>query len=205
MISFFNKYKKIDRKQVAERIVSYQTEIDETEKDILAASGEIKKLYALGAKEKDPQMRSILANKIMRSKRDIDTKMKRIKFLDYDVQVMEKLKQAIDDREFTKGKKNDPINKLLSRSKDLDDFLSQSAASRASLEGSLVNANNAFESVNEAFPGEEDIYDTKSEEKDIMAQFERSEDFADEAEPSPAVESSQEDEPKQTEEKKENE
>ena len=122
----------------------------------------------------------MLAQRISRKKKDQGNILKRIKFLEYNINVLENLKQAIDDQQFAKDKKNNPINKLLRNSKDLNDFLLKSQAEKKELESTLINATETFDEYSSLDEDNSEIYGTKTETSDIMAQFELSDNFEDE-------------------------
>lgn len=176
----FNRVRKIKRSDVVDQIIAYEKEMEDLEDDILSTNNEIEDLFQRGKTEKNVQMRELLASKIAQKKKSITTKMKRIKFLQYNITILENLKVALDDMEFSKEKKNNPINDVLRHSKDLNDFLARSNANRNQLEQSLVSASATFdeyESLMDAETSSGEIYGTNEKVSDIMAQFEMDSDL----------------------------
>lgn len=180
LFDIFNKFRKIKREDVVEQIIAYSKEMEDLENSIMTNKDEINALYAKGRKEKDLQVREMLAQRISRKKKEQGVFLKRIKFLEYNINVLENLKQAIDDQQFSKEKKNNPINKLLRNSKDLNDFLLKSQSEKKELESTLINATETFDEYASFDDESTEIYGTKSETSDIMAQFEISDNFDDE-------------------------
>lgn len=175
-----NKFNKIKREDVVEQIIKYSKELEEYENAIIVNKEEINALFTKGKKEKDHQVREMLAQKISRKKKEQGTILQKIKFLEYNINVLNNLKQAIDDQAFSKEKKNNPINKLLNNSKDLNDFLLKSHEGRQELESTLINATETFEEFESLSEENSEIYGTKTETSDIMAQFELDDNFDDE-------------------------
>lgn len=180
LFDIFNKFRKIKREDVVEQIIAYSKEMEDLENSIMTNKDEINALYAKGKKEKDLQVREMLAQRIARKKKDQTVILKRIKFLEYNINVLENLKTAIDDQQFSKEKKNNPINKLLRNSKDLNDFLLKSQSEKKELESTLINATETFDEYASFDDENTEIYGTKTETSDILAQFEMDDSFEDE-------------------------
>lgn len=176
MFYLFNRFRKIKREDVTDQIIKYESELSVIEKEVYEFSANIDKLYEKGKKEKNIQVRELIADKIIQSKKSLSGKINRIKFLQYNINVLENLKTAIDDMEFSKERKNNQLNKILRHSKDLNDFLIRSNACRNQLENTLIEANQTFEEFESMRDFNNDIYDFKEEASDVMAQFEMDDD-----------------------------
>lgn len=176
MFYLFNRFRKIKREDVTDQIIKYESELSAIEKEVYEFSANIDKLYEKGKKEKNIQVRELIADKIIQSKKSLSGKINRIKFLQYNINVLENLKTAIDDMEFSKERKNNQLNKILRHSKDLNDFLIRSNACRNQLENTLIEANHNFEEFESMRDFNNDIYDFKEEASDVMAQFEMDDD-----------------------------
>ncbi len=176
MFYLFNRFRKIKREDVTDQIIKYESELSAIEKEVYEFSANIDKLYEKGKKEKNIQVRELIADKIIQSKKSLSGKINRIKFLQYNINVLENLKTAIDDMEFSKERKNNQLNKILRHSKDLNDFLIRSNACRNQLENTLIEANQTFEEFESMRDFNNDIYDFKEEASDVMAQFEMDDD-----------------------------
>lgn len=176
MFYLFNRFRKIKREDVTDQIIKYESELSVIEKEVYEFSANIDKLYEKGKKEKNIQVRELVADKIIQSKKSLSGKINRIKFLQYNINVLENLKTAIDDMEFSKERKNNQLNKILRHSKDLNDFLIRSNACRNQLENTLIEANQTFEEFESMRDFNNDIYDFKEEASDVMAQFEMDDD-----------------------------
>ena len=172
MLFLFNKFRKIKRTDVIDQIIQYQKELDELEHDVYTNSDRIKELYKKGSKESNLEIKELIANKILFEKKGISKKINRIKFLQYNVNVLENLKLVLDDMEFSKSKANAPLNKLLKNSKNLNDFLIKSNNCRNDLEQTLINTTNTFEEFDSMLDKDNEIYGNKEGTEDIMAQFE---------------------------------
>ncbi len=176
MFYLFNRFRKIKREDVTDQIIKYESELSAIEKEVYEFGANIDKLYEKGKKEKNIQVRELIADKIIQSKKSLSGKINRIKFLQYNINVLENLKTAIDDMEFSKERKNNQLNKILRHSKDLNDFLIRSNACRNQLENTLIEANQTFEEFESMRDFNNDIYDFKEEASDVMAQFEMDDD-----------------------------
>lgn len=168
-----NKFNKIKRTEVVDKIIAFEKEREEIETSFLSQEKEIQSMYKKGYQEKNPQMRSFYANKIKRLKETNNNIIKRMQYLNYNISVMEKLKDAIDDQAFMKKNSEDTLVKLLGDAKSLTEFLSKSVTARKTAEDNLVGAHQVFTEMDQLYDKNEEIYGATEAEEDILAQFER--------------------------------
>lgn len=171
-----NKFKKVKREDVVDAIVEQTKQQEDLEKGILAKSEEVERLLERGRKEKNRDVQLLLAKKVNSLKEEIRRDTRRAAFLIYNVQLLEKLKAAIDDNQFIRNTTKLPLNKLLSDQKALAAFLESSVQSRAEAETSLAAADEMFNAYEEAADSQSSpIYATNTSDDELLAMFEMQE------------------------------
>ena len=172
-----NKFKKISRKEVVDKIIEFENERVDIENDIINNEKEVKELFKKGSLETSEQIKMVYANKIKRLRVDNSRKNKKLKYLNYNINVLEQLKLAIEDNEFAKNKNNDNLNKILGDTKSLTEFLEKVSINKIKMEENLVNANELFDTMNSVNEGFSEIYEDDVDEMEIFAQFELAKDM----------------------------
>ena len=171
-----NKFKKLKREDVVEAIITLNKQQDDLESGIVSKSEEVDKLMERGCKEKNRDIKLLLAKKVTALKSEIKRDTNRAAFLMYNVGLLEKLKAAIDDNSFVQNTSNIPLNKLLSDQKALAQFLESAIKNKSEVENTLVDANQIFDSYEQAAESSSSpIYSTSESDDELLAMFEMQE------------------------------
>ena len=169
---FKSRYNKLKRADVVDAMVKLPEEEAKLEERIMEASAEIKQLTQKGKEEKDHDVRVFLAKKINRVKEERQDNIKRATFIAYNVKLMNKLKSAIDDKEFFDAKSSVPLNQLLADQKGLARFLNQALGTRVKAEQVLTDADDTFVEIMESYDENERIYGVSDSDDELLAVFE---------------------------------
>ncbi len=171
-----NKFKKLKREDVVEAIITLNKQQEDLESGIVSKSEEVDKLMERGCKEKNRDIKLLLAKKVTALKSEIKRDTNRATFLMYNIGLLEKLKAAIDDNSFVENTSKIPLNKLLSDQKALAQFLESAVKSRADAENSLVDANQMFDTYEQtASSSSSPIYSVNESDDELLAMFEMQE------------------------------
>ena len=154
---FKGKYDRIKREEVVDAIVKLQSEEAQVEERVRDARAQIEALMAQGREEKDMQMRLFLAKKINYLKEEQKQNMQRATYLLYNVQLLNRLKSAIDDKQFFSNSMGAPLNSLLADQRALAQFLNKALNTRVAAENVLTEADETFNDVLSAYEENEKI------------------------------------------------
>lgn len=178
-----NKFKKIKREDVVNAIIEQTKQQEDLEQGILAKSQESESLLERGRKEKNRDIKLLCAKKVNSLQAEIKRDTRRAAFLLYNVKLLEKLKAAIDDNRFIENTTKLPLNKLLGDQKELAKFLESSLQNRAAAENMLTQADELFESYEQAADSESSsIYAVNKSDDELLAMFEMEEQLESERE-----------------------
>lgn len=169
---FKGKYDRIKREEVVDAIVKLQGEEAQVEERVRDARAQIEALMAQGREEKDMQMRLFLAKKINYLKEEQKQNMQRATYLLYNVQLLNRLKSAIDDKQFFSNSMGAPLNSLLADQRALAQFLNKALNTRVAAENVLTEADETFNDVLSAYEENEKIYGVNKSDDELLAVFE---------------------------------
>lgn len=169
---FKGKYDRIKREEVVDAIVKLQSEEAQVEERVRDARAQIEALMAQGREEKDMQMRLFLAKKINYLKEEQKQNMQRATYLLYNVQLLNRLKSAIDDKQFFSNSMGAPLNSLLADQRALAQFLNKALNTRVAAENVLTEADETFSDVLSAYEENEKIYGVNKSDDELLAVFE---------------------------------
>lgn len=169
---FKGKYDRIKREEVVDAIVKLQSEETQVEERVRDARAQIEALMAQGREEKDMQMRLFLAKKINYLKEEQKQNMQRATYLLYNVQLLNRLKSAIDDKQFFSNSMGAPLNSLLADQRALAQFLNKALNTRVAAENVLTEADETFNDVLSAYEENEKIYGVNKSDDELLAVFE---------------------------------
>lgn len=168
-----NKFKKVKREDVVNAIIAQDRQQQELERIIMQKSEEVDRLMERGRTEKNRDIKLLCAKKINTLRSEIKRDTKRAAFLLYNVQLLEKLKGAIDDNSFIKNTTGLPLNKLLCDRKALAKFLQESIGNRTEAENAMVGAEELFNAYEETSDSDTSpIYAVNSSDDELLAMFE---------------------------------
>ena len=172
MWPFKSKYDKLTREEVVDSICKLESELSEIEADIMSSQGRIDALMAKGKAEKANELRIFYAKKINAIKDERTRNIQRATYIMYNVQLLEKLKRAIDDNNFFASRSKTPLSKLLSDQKGLAVFLNKALNTRIAAEQVLTDADETFRNVEESYVVNDEIYGEKQADSELLAIFE---------------------------------
>lgn len=172
LFGFGNRYKKLKRADIVDAIVKLQQEEDSLEEKILSSSSEVKALTERGIAEKDSDLRLFLAKKINRIKEEKQADIKRATYIAYNIKMLGRLKDALDDKEFFNISADVPLNKLLADQKGLARFLNKALGTRVKAESVLTEADDTFGEIMDSYEENERIYGVAQSDDELLSVFE---------------------------------
>ena len=172
---FKSKYDKITREEVVNAICNLERQSQEIEESIDESIEKINALMIKGKAEKTKEMRLFYAKKINVLKVERQQSARRIMYLMYNIQLLQKLKTAIDDNQFFKQSSSLSLGNLLGDQKGLAQFLNKALGTRIEAENVLTSADETFRSIEEAYEENDNIYGTSSQDDELLAMFETEE------------------------------
>ncbi len=166
------KFEKLKRQDVVDSIIELNNREASMEQGILEKQKEISELFVKGKNEKNQNLRLFYAKKINSLKQEIDADTQRIMYLLYNVNLLNKLKNSIEDNDFFMNVSGQDLNRMLSNQKDLAMFLNKSLNRKINAEEVLTTADDIFNEVASAYEPNEKIYDTSKSDDEALAIFE---------------------------------
>lgn len=177
---FRNKFDKLNRDDVVDAICKLEKEMQNTESVIEEKQTQINSLMDKGRKEFDTQLKLYYAKKINCLKSEREQDIRRVTYLMYNVQLLNKLKNSIDDNQFFKNTSKQSLGNLLSDQKGLAKFLNKALNTRVSAEDVLTSADETFKTIEDSYSGNETIYGKNSDDDALLAMFETADTVAEE-------------------------
>ena len=171
LLSFF-RFKKLKREDVVESIVKLEKQQQEIEDGIVDKEAHIQELLAMGKKEKSQEIRLMYAKKINYLKEQKIRDAKRGMYLTYNINMMNKLKDAMEDKEFFTTSSKIQLNKLLAVQKGLAQYLNRALKVRIKEEDVMTNADQTFNEVASMYEDNETIYGAGQTDDQLLAVFE---------------------------------
>ena len=172
---FKSKYDKLTREEVADAICSLEMESKDIEDGLIQKKRKIDELMEKGKKEKDRDIQLFYAKKINSLKAERQEDVKRGMYLLYNIQLLEKLKRAIDDNQFFKNTAKQSLGNLLADQKGLAKFLNKTLNTKIRAEDVLTEADETFRTVEEAYEQNDSIYGMNKDDNALLAMFETEE------------------------------
>ncbi len=180
MWPFKSKYEKLKRDDVVNAICSLQKQEDELEAGITARSKEIDKLLAKGKKEKNRDLKLFYAKKITDLREENQADVQRGMYILYNMKLLRKLKNTIDDNNFYVKTGNASLGNLLSDQKGLAAFLNKALNTKVKSEQILTDADDTWKEVQSGYTENERIYGVGEYDDELLAMFETQEQLDDE-------------------------
>lgn len=172
---FRSKFDKLKREDVVDAICKLEREEQALEDSFFAIDEEIAELMKKGKSECVPERKVFLAKKINQLKEKRKADIDRAMFLMYNIRLLEKLKQAIDDKRFMGNVASMQLNKLLGNQKQLAIFLNKALRTKMATEDIMTSADETFREVETAYEPSEAIYSSSEADRDLLAVFEEEE------------------------------
>ncbi|MDE5601217.1 MAG: hypothetical protein K2J16_01820, partial [Clostridia bacterium] len=162
MWPFKSKYDKLTREDVVEAICKLEKESNTIEDEIIAKQKQIDTLKARGKAEKSRDVKLLYAKKINALSAEREQFAQRDMYLLYNLRLLNKLKQAIDDNQFFAKTSKMSLGNLLGDQKGLAKFLNKTLNTRVAAENVLTEADETFKQVEEMYDKNESIYGMNS-------------------------------------------
>lgn len=172
-----NKYKKLKREEVVNAIIELDNRQALLEEEIKNKALEEKDLFNKGKQEKNRQLRLLYAKKIDALKKDQQSLLERSLYLLYNVQLLKKLKDALEDKEFISATSDVSLQELLKDQKNLAKFLNGALQTKVKSEEIMTEADDIFNQVKDNYNPDERIYGINSNDDQLLSMFEESEDL----------------------------
>lgn len=176
---FGNKYNKIKRSDINDAVCELEKAQQKELQDIEARNTEIEKNMVMGRKSKDRTLQLALAKRINMLKAENQKAAKRIQYLNGNIQAMNRLKTALDERDFIVNNSKLPLNKLLSNPTQLRKFLNGVTINKQKQEAILGDTLDIFEENEENYVEDERIYGVNKNDDSLLAMFESENNFED--------------------------
>lgn len=173
MWPFKSKFEKISREDVNDAICKLDAENKAIDEKILSMQQQIEEVTLLAKKEKIREIKLNYIKKISYLKRSRVILAKRSSYILYNIELMERLKQSIDDNQLFTLTQGITLNKLLSDQKGLRKFLLKSLNTKQTAEKKLVEGNEVFDSVDDLYEESEEIYGKSESDDELLAAFEK--------------------------------
>ena len=175
MWPFKSKFDKLTREDVVDAICKLEQESKDIEDGLETKQQQIDELMAKGKAEKAKDVKLFYAKKINAVKAERERSVQRAMYLMYNIQLLQKLKTAIDDNQFFKNTSKASLGNLLADQKGLAKFLNKALGTRVAAEDVLTSADETFRAVEDAYEQNETIYGMNSHDDELLAMFETEE------------------------------
>lgn len=175
MWPFKSKFDKLTREDVVDAICKLEQESKDIEDGLESKQKQIDELMAKGKAEKAKDVKLFYAKKINALKAERERNVQRAMYIMYNVQLLQKLKTAIDDNQFFKNTSKASLGNLLADQKGLAKFLNKALGTRVAAEDVLTSADETFRAVEDAYEQNETIYGMNSNDDALLAMFETEE------------------------------
>ena len=182
MWPFKNKFQKLQRGDVVEAICQLEKESADIEESLVGSEKHIDDLMKRGRAEKNKDLKLLWAKKINFIKQERQEQVRRMMYIMYNIQMLNKLKRAIDDNQFFAKTSAMSLGNLLKDQKGLAVFLNKALRTRVAAEDVLTGADEAFKLIEDSYQENESIYGVGQEDDALLAMFETEEQVAGEQE-----------------------
>lgn len=172
MWPFKNRFKKLKREEVSQAIYELEKQEQAIEDSILERQEEIDILLAKGKKERSDDLKLLYAKKINHLKDDIKNDISRGSYLLYNIKLLGKLKDAIDDKSFFLGANKISLNSLLKDQTNLAKFLNKALNTKIASEEVLTSADETFNEIQGSYEPNKEIYGVTKSDDELLAVFE---------------------------------
>lgn len=172
MWPFKSKYDKLTREETVDAICKLEKELQDIESGLVDKQKQTDELMAKGKKETDKDVRLFYAKRINAVKAERAQSVQRAMYLMYNIQLLNKLKTAIDDNQFFKNSAKVSLGNLLADQTGLAKFLNKTLNTRVAAEDVLTSADETFKNVEEAYEKNESIYGMNQQDDALLAMFE---------------------------------
>jgi len=161
------------RDEVVKAILELESKINILEIKIDQSDNERNLLLQKGIDTNDRNKRLMIAKKISYIDEDKQESIKQVMMLLYNLNLTQKLKNAIESNEFSTKMDSSQINKMLSDQKKLAKFLNKALNRRIKVEDMLTDTDELFKQVNENYQPNESIFGINQNDDELLSIFEQ--------------------------------
>lgn len=177
MWPFKKKIEKLKTQEVVSSIIELERCESSLEEGIVSKQKEIDDLFKKGKAEKNTQIRLFYAKKINALKQQIEADTQRAMYLLYNVTLLTKLKNTIEDNDFFVDVSGINLSKLLGDQRALAAFLNKSLRRKIKAEDMLTGADDIFNEIKESYDPNEKIHGISQSDDEALAMFEMEDAF----------------------------
>lgn len=172
-----NKFKKLKKEEVTDAIYKLEKQEQIIEDGLLDKQEEIQSLLERGKKEKSYELRLFYAKKINHLKQQSQQDIQRGMYLLYNARLLNKLKDAIENKEFFVSTAQMSLGNLLKDQKGLAQFLNQALNTKIAAEDVLTSADETFCDIESSYEPSKQIYGQTQTDDQLLAVFEDDDSF----------------------------
>jgi len=169
---FFNKFRRLKREDLVNSIVELENEEKYAEEKIFGYTQRVNDLMEQAKNNKSRETRLFIAKKIESVNNEKSELIERALYLLYNIRLLNKLKNAVDDKSFRARVGKIPLNKLLKDQKSLAYFLNKALKNKIINENIMTMADETFREVSEIYEKNDDIYGASKSDDELLAMFE---------------------------------
>lgn len=177
-----SKYDKLTREDVVEAICKLENEVKRTEDELIEKQKQVDVLMEKGRKETSKEIKLFYAKKINALKNEREQSVRRSMYLMKNIELLNRLKTAIDDKSFFDNTSKQSLGGLFNDKKGLEAFLTKTLNQRYVAENTLTETEDIFKGVDEAYEPNKSIYGMSDADNELLAMFEKEDMVADEQE-----------------------
>lgn len=169
---FRSKYDKLTREEVVSAICTLEQEEESIEERLLTNKAKAAELMEKGKNETDISIRTFYAKKIVALRQDSGDAVRQGMYLLYNLRLLHRLKQAIDDNQFFQKAGKVSLGNLLADQKGLAKFLNRTLRTRVKSEQVLTSADALWDEIESGYEENEGIYGVSDREDEVLSVME---------------------------------
>lgn len=178
----FKRKKGLSVDEIVSAICQLENEKKVLEEEVKECTQKIDALKQKGKKETSRDAKLCCAKEIKYVTDTQEQSVKRMKFIMYNIKMLNRLKIATENAEFIDRTSKIPLNALLSDQKALAKYLNTALNKQVDAENVLINADEIFNAVEDSYEKNDAIYGTNKEEDALLAVLEEENTVEDEEE-----------------------
>ena len=169
-----DKFKSLKREDVVNAICDLEKQEDNLEKQVEDMGKQIDSLMEKGKQEKSHDLKVFYVKKISHLQEEKAEAINRGIYLLYNIRLMNKLKNAIDDNSFYVNTGKVSLSNLLSDQEGLAKFLNKALNTKVMAEDVLTSADDTFNEVKGLYQENDRIYGVQNSDDELLAMMEES-------------------------------
>ena len=170
----FKRKEYISREDVVNSICELEKDEINLENEVANITANINEMLQKGMMETDKNQKLFYAKKINYLKDDANRKSKRVLFLLYNIKLLTRLKESIDDNQLIQKVKGLYLTNMLTNQKELAIYLNKLLNTKLATEDVLTEADNLFTDIESKYEENNKIYgiESDSSEDALLSMFE---------------------------------